>query len=73
MEKKRKPGRPKKNNFEVHAFSIRLPLELYLNLNHLAVDARVSINDVINMAMKEFMKKKPEPTLIHKTVRASLP
>ena len=63
MEKpKRSRGRPRKYGSALEAFSIRLPESVFLELSHFAVDARASLNEVVNVAVSEYLKAAPPPS-----------
>lgn len=54
-------GRPRKYGEKMEAFSVRLPPELFLRLSHFAVDARASLNEAVNVAVRQYMDGNPNP------------
>jgi hypothetical protein len=52
------------------AFTVRLETDLYKRLGHLAVDAEVSLNDIVRLVLTDFLASDPKAEQLVQRLRS---
>jgi hypothetical protein len=70
--------RPKRRSGNVprealSAFTVRLETDEYKRLGHLAVDAEVSVNDIVRLVLTDFLASEPKAEELIKRLHTPIP